>query len=131
MMAKAEEANMFNTPISDNPIYRADSQRRSGWMGKSGQTGSARGSSRGGGAGRGRGRGFKKYTRGGRGGGKKRSFPKDSGSSTSYNSAAKKQATGSGSLPSSTFGPKPSSSSGLMSLPKMKPGVVSSKLKGF
>lgn len=55
MMAKEEEANVFNAPSSNNPIYQNDTQRRSGWMGKSVNIGSSRGS------------GFKGRGRGGRG----------------------------------------------------------------
>lgn len=94
MMAKEEEANVFSAPSSSNPVYQNDTQRRSGWMGKTG--GSSRGASSSGFRGRGRGS-FKKRGsfRGGRG--KKRSFsndsPKSNNSFTSNSFGTKKPST--------------------------------------
>ena len=33
-MAKEEDAQVFNAPISNNPVYQSDNQRRSDWMSK-------------------------------------------------------------------------------------------------
>lgn len=122
MMAKEEEASVFSAPSSSNPIYQNDTQRRSGWMGKSVAIGR-------GGSGSYRGKGGRGYPRkrgasqsgyksrgGGRGGrGKKRSFGDSFGPESASNTSRK---------PTSGF----SSSIGLMSLPKSKPGVMRGKL---
>lgn len=118
IMAKEEEASVFSAPTSSNPIYQNDTQRRSGWMGKSVAIG--RGGSNGGWRGKG-GRGYPRkrgasqsgYKRGGGGRGKKRSFGDSFGESSSSTSSKKP----------SGF----SSSIGLMSLPKSKPGVMKGK----
>ena len=98
MMAKEEEAQAFNAPISNNPIYQNDSQRRTSWMSK--KTVIGRGRGRGGGGGK---KNFSNW-RGGRG--KKRSYsPSPSTSSSSSFSSAKRVANSQPKL-------------GLMSLPK-------------
>ena len=33
-MAKEEDAQTFNAPISNNPVYQKDNQRRSDWISK-------------------------------------------------------------------------------------------------
>lgn len=118
MMAKEEEANVFSAPTSSNPMYQNDSQRRSGWMGKSvsiGNRGRGGSSSRGGG---GRGSYYKKRGSYGRGrGGRKRSAadsnsPASASTSSSYGSKAAK---------------KPNL--GLMSIPKAKAGVIKGNFK--
>ena len=123
MMAKEDEAQVFSTPSSSNPVYQSDSQRRSGWMGKSVNIGSARGGRGRGGRG-GRGRGFYKkrggYANSGRG--KKRaqagndsfgSVSSSYGQSSTGSSTVKKNAP----VPKFT-GPTPSRGIGLLSLPK-------------
>ena len=130
MMAKEDEAEVFNAPSSSNPMYQNDSQRRSGWMGKSVNIGGSRG-------GRGRGSGGRGYykKRGGysnfKGRGKKKAVAGNSGGSFSPGASS----SFNGSFGSSTSGTKrkatsaattkkPTASIGLMSLPKAKPGVV-------
>ncbi len=115
MMAKEEENNVFNAPTSGNPIYQNDTQRRSGWMGKSVSIGRGAGKSNGWSGGRGRGgaRGSyykKRGSYGSRGRGKKRNSADFSPGSQSSFSSAKKTKTGGG------------ASIGLMGLPKSKPG---------
>ena len=85
LLAKEEEAQVFNAPISNNPIYQNDSQRRTDWISKTGSRGRGTFNKKGG-----------SYSRGnfrGRGRGKKRSYsPSPSTSGSSSFSTAKKAA---------------------------------------
>ena len=112
-MAKEEDASTFSNPISSNPVYQSDSQRRSSWMSTK-KVGSTRGgSSFRGRGGRGRGNFKKRGSFKGNYGGKKRAFPSENTNSS--------RSSGTSSTPSSTtskppakkphFGPTPGETS--------------------
>jgi len=128
MMAKEEEASTFDAPTSNNPIYQNDTQRRSGWMGKSVQIGSSRGSGRG--RGRGRGGGFKnKYSNSKGGRGKKRS------SQGSYNNGWRGKSSSPAAATSSAPPKKQPvasvSSIGMMGPPRTKPTFLNPNKKSI
>lgn len=113
IMAKEEDASTFSNPISSNPVYQSDSQRRSSWMSTK-KVGSTRGGSnfRGRG-GRGGGRGWKRGSFKGNYKGKKRAFPSEN-TNSSRSSGASSAPTSTTSKPPAKkphFGPTPGETS--------------------
>jgi len=135
MMAKEEEAKVFNTPSSNNPIYKNDTQRRTGWMGKSVQIGGRGGG--GGASGGASGSGWRGKGRGGKGRGRGRGgYSRGRGKKRSFDNSSSPGWRGNSSSSSTTSAPPPTKAPlampiGMMGPPRPKPTFINPKSTKF